>query len=163
MIEEFFKFYGFMKASKAYHFSNEKEFMVGAGMIGLAYAVIEKIATGNVLAILLSIIFPMHILWQMNQGRHFYQYQKAREEGDNKKAKREFFLATFAIFLMHGCWDASISLVQFFSDTSVFEAADIIGGILLILILLWGVFYLVFSIIKIRKVLKANPLPRNQE
>ncbi|MBR1679474.1 MAG: hypothetical protein IJ704_02400 [Bacilli bacterium] len=64
---------------------------------------------------------------------------------------------------MHGCWDASISLVQFFSEPSVFEAADIIGGILLILILLWGVFYLVFSIIKIRQVLKANPLTRNQE
>ena len=88
LIEEAFKFYGFMKANKEYHFNSEKEYMLGAGMIGLAYGIIEKIASGNAMAIILGIIFPMHIIWQMNQGRHFYKYQKAKEEKNDKKAKK---------------------------------------------------------------------------
>ena len=65
-----------MKANKEYHFSNEKEFMLGAGMIGLAYGIIEKVAAGNAMAIILGILFPMHIIWQMNQGRHYYKKEK---------------------------------------------------------------------------------------
>lgn len=42
LLEELFKFYGYMKANKEYHFSQEKEYMLGAGMIGLAYGIIEK-------------------------------------------------------------------------------------------------------------------------
>ncbi len=156
LIEEIFKFYGFIKADKEYHFSNEKEYMIGAGMIGLAYGIIEKIATGNAMAIILGIVFPMHIIWQMNQGRHFYKYRKFKEEKNDKKAKKELFLATFIIFLIHGCWDSLISLVTYFADTSKYSNSDIIGGILLILTILFGIIYIVISIIKIKKVLKNN-------
>lgn len=156
LIEETFKFFGFMKANKKYHFSNEKEYMLGAGMIGLAYGIIEKIAAGNAMAIILGIIFPMHLIWQMNQGRHFYKYKEAKEKNDNKKAKKELFLATFVIFLIHGCWDALISLVGYFADTSKIANADIIGGILLVITILFGIIYIIASIIKIRKVLKNN-------
>lgn len=156
LIEETFKFFGFMKANKKYHFSNEKEYMLGAGMIGLAYGIIEKIASGNAMAIILGIIFPMHLIWQMNQGRHFYKYTEAKEKNDNKKAKKELFLATFVIFLIHGCWDALISLVGYFADTSKLANADIIGGILLVVTILFGIIYIIVSIIKITKVLKNN-------
>ena len=156
LIEESFKFFGFMKANKEYHFSNEKEYMIGAGMIGLAYGIIEKVAVGNALAIILGIIFPMHIIWQMNQGRHFYKYQKAKEEKNDKKAKKELFLATIMIFLIHGSWDALLSLIDFFASTSKIANADIIGAILLILTILFGIIYMIISIKKIRKVLKNN-------
>ena len=154
LIEEIFKFYGFMKANKEYQFSNEKEYMLGAGMIGLAYGIIEKVAAGNAMAIILGILFPMHIIWQMNQGRHYYKYSKAKEEKNLKKAKKELFLATIAIFLIHGCWDALLSLVGFFAETKSFPNADIIGGLLLIITILFGIIYMIISIIKIRKVLK---------
>lgn len=156
LIEESFKFFGFMKANKEYGFSNEKEYMIGAGMIGLAYAIVEKFATGNAMAIILGIIFPMHVLWQMNQGRHFYKYKKAKEEKDDKTAKRELLLSTFVIFLLHGSWDALISLVSFFANTPNLSNADIIGGILLVTTILFGIVYIIMSIIKIRKVLKNN-------
>ena len=154
LIEEAFKFYGFMKANKEYHFSNEKEYMLGAGMIGLAYGIIEKVASGNAMAIILGMQFPMHIIWQMNQGRHYYKYIKAKEEKNLKKAKKELFLATIAIFLIHGCWDALLSLVSFFAETKSFPNADLIGGLLLIITILFGIIYMIISIIKIRKVLK---------
>ena len=156
LIEEFFKFFAFMKANKKYHFGNEKEYMLGAGMIGLAYGIIEKVATGNAMAIILGIIFPMHIIWQMNQGRHFYRYQKAKEESDNKIARKELFLAMFFIFLMHGCWDALISVVGYFASSSNIANADIVGGILLLATILFGMVYIIISIINIRKVLKNN-------
>ena len=158
LIEESFKFFGFMKANKEYHFSNEKEYMIGAGMIGLAYGIIEKVAVGNALAIILGIIFPMHIIWQMNQGRHFYKYKKAKVENNEKQAKKELFLATFTIFLIHGCWDALISLVEYFAESNVFANSDMIGGILLVVIILFGIIYIIISIIKIRKVLKSNKI-----
>ena len=91
-----------MKANKEYHFNSEKEYILGAGMIGLAYGVVEKLAAGNAIAIILGIIFPMHIIWQMNQGRHYYKYQKAKSKNIEKAAKKELFLATINIFLIHG-------------------------------------------------------------
>lgn len=69
------------------------------------------------MAIILGIIFPMHLIWQMNQGRHFYKY---------------------------------------FADTSKLANADIIGGILLVVTILFGIIYIIVSIIKITKVLKNN-------
>ena len=108
------------------------------------------------MAIILGIIFPMHLIWQMNQGRHFYKYTEAKEKNDNKKAKKELFLATFVIFLIHGCWDALISLVGYFADTSKLANADIIGVILLVVTILFGIIYIIVSIIKITKVLKNN-------
>ena len=156
LLEELFKFYGFMKANKEYGFSNEKEYMIGAGMIGLAYGIIEKLASGNAMAIILGIIFPMHTIWQMNQGRHFYKYRKAKAENDDKKAKKELFLATFIIFLIHGCWDALISIVGYFAESNKIANADLFGGIIFILTIIFGIVYIVFSIIKIRKVLKSN-------
>lgn len=155
LLEESFKFFGFMMANKEYHFSNEKEYMLGAGMIGLAYGIIEKIASGNLMAIILGIIFPMHLIWQMNQGRHYFKYTRAKEENDSKTAKKEFFLATLFIFLLHGCWDSLISLVSYLADSNKFASADAIGGILLIFTILFGIIYVVISVIKIRKVLKA--------
>ena len=137
-------------------YGNEKEYMLGAGMIGLAYGIIEKIAASNAMAMILGIIFPMHLIWQMNQGRHFYKYKVAKEKNDNKKAKKELFLATFVIFLIHGCWDALISLVGYFASTSKLSNADIIGGILLVVTILFGIIYIIVSIVKIRKVLKNN-------
>lgn len=156
LIEEIFKFYGFMQANKKYQFKNEKEFMIGAGMIGLAYGIIEKIASASAMAIILGIIFPMHILWQMNQGRHYFKYKMAKENNNKKKAKKELFMATVFIFLMHGCWDALISIVSHFANESKNPNADMIGSICLLIIIIIGILYIVSSIIKIRKVLKNN-------
>ena len=88
----------------------------------------------------------MHIIWQMNQGRHFYNYQKAKSENNRKMAKKEIFLATVNIFLIHGFWDALISLVGYFADTSKLANADLIGGILLVTTILFGIIYGVRSI-----------------
>ena len=146
LLEEFFKYIGFRMADKKYNFKTEREFMIGAGMIGLAYAVIEKLVTGNAIAIILGILFPMHILWQMNQGKHFYAYKKAQEAGDNKKAQYEFLQSTLAIFLFHGCWDALISLSSSMISNPTIEIAEPIGAIMIIAVLVIGVIYTIKTI-----------------
>ena len=156
LIEEFFKLYGFIKADKEYKFINEREYMLAAGTIGLTYGIIEKIATGNAIAIILGIIFPMHLLWQLNQGRHFYAYFKAKEIGDKKKAKREFFMATFLVFLIHGCWDAILSIIEYSFDDKAATWLNSLGGILFILLIAFGIFYIIISYKRTKKVLNNS-------
>lgn len=156
LLEELFKFYGFLKADKEYKFINEREYMLGAGTIGITYEIVEKFATGNVVAIILGIIFPMHVLWQLNQGRHFYAYRKAKEVGNKKKAKHEFFMATFLIFLIHGCWDAIISIIEYSVDDKAAAWLSSLGSILILLLIGFGIFYIIISIKRTKKVLKNS-------
>lgn len=156
LLEEGFKFFGFYRADKNYKFISEKEFMLGAGTIGLAYAVVEKLVTGNAFAIILGILFPMHILWQMNQGRHFFAYRQARKKKDNKTAKKELFMATFVIFLMHGCWDAVISLSVYLMNIEGSTYANIFSIILILLTIAFGIFYMITTIKKAIKVFKND-------
>lgn len=65
-------------------------------------------------------------------------------------------MATVFIFLMHGCWDALISIVSHFANESKSPNADMIGSICLLIIIIIGIIYITLSIIKIRKVLKNN-------
>ena len=162
LLEEVFKFIGFIKANNKYQFKNEKEYMIGAGMIGLAYAIIEKLASGSAIALILGIIFPMHILWQMNQGRHYFKYTVEKKQNNSRKARKELFMATIFVFLIHGCWDALISLVSYFATESKNSNADMIGTLLLGIVILIGIVYIVISIIKIRRTLKNNKEMNNE-
>ena len=74
------------------------------------------------------------------------------------RQQKKFFLATIFIFLIHGCWDAMLSLIDFFAKTTKFSNADLIGGTLLVITIVFGITYIVISIIKIIKVLKNNKL-----
>jgi len=122
-------------------------------MVGLMYGIIEKIVLGNIIAIILGILFPMHLLWQMEQGRHFFAFRKAKKDGNMKVAKKEFFMATIFIFLFHGCWDTILSLIEYFINDSSLE---VIAAILFILFLIVGIIYIVKSIKAIKKVLREN-------
>ena len=153
LLEETFKFIAFKCADKEYQFKTEKEFMLAAGMVGLMYGIIEKIVSGSIIAIILGILFPMHLLWQMEQGRHFFAYCKAKEAGNLQVAKKEFFMSTIFIFLFHGCWDAILSLIEYFMNDSSLES---ISAILFILFLIIGIVYVVKSIKAIKKVLRED-------
>ena len=87
LLEESFKFFGFFLAYKKYRFMTGREYMLAAGTIGLVYAIVEKVVTLNPINIVLGIVFPMHVLWQANQGRHFYAYRVALENGKKKYVK----------------------------------------------------------------------------
>ena len=145
LIEELFKFLGFFIAYKKYKINHVAVSMFTCGCFGLIFAVVEKFATFNVIAIVLGLVFPMHILWQLNSGRHFQQFMDAKKEGKKGKAFFEFMMATFFIYLMHGVWDAVISLIQYAKEDSPFTVTAII---LFIILMIAGVAYTIFSFIK---------------
>ena len=158
LLEELFKFFAFRQADKRYKFKNEREFIWGAGVIGLTYGIVEKVVTGNPINIILGIIFPMHLLWQMNQGKHYFRYLKAKENKDKKKAKHELFMATLLIFIIHGCWDAVISVISYLlNESTKIKGSDLIGSILFVVLIAFGITYIVISIKKLRNALKNNP------
>jgi len=74
----------------------------------------------------------------------------------DKKAKKELLLATLVIYFIHGCWDAIISLIDYFANVENQANADVLGGILFISTILFGIIYIVFSIIKIKRVCKKK-------
>ena len=76
LLEEFFKFRGFIHAKRKYQLSRKIDFILTAGMMGLVYGLFEKIVLGNIGAVIIGLICPMHILWQFNQGGHYYEYEK---------------------------------------------------------------------------------------
>ena len=156
LLEESFKFLGFFLAHKKCRLMTEREYMLAAGTIGLVYAIVEKVVTMNPINIILGIVFPMHVLWQANQGRHFYAYRDALEKGEKKRAIRELFFSTGCILLLHGCWDAVIELIVFFMDKNEFRA-ELTAGILFVVLISFAVTYMIISIKRSVRVLrKAN-------
>lgn len=75
-LEEFFKFIGFLMARRKLLLRRKIDFVLTAGMIGVVYSVVEKAATLNIGNVIVGLIIPMHIMWQFNQGGHYYEYEQ---------------------------------------------------------------------------------------
>ena len=163
LLEEFFKFTGFRMADNKYRFSCKKDSMLAAGTIGLVYAVVEKAASGNLMAIILGILFPMHILWQLNQGRHYYDYKQAKAAGEQQTKRRELFLAVPLIILIHGSWDAVISIIGYLFEESGWKSAELAGGLLTVVLVIFGVTYMVITIKRTLAVTRAAKAAEQQK
>ena len=158
LLEETFKFLGFILARKKYKINRVSDSMFAAGCIGLMYAIIEKIVLFNPMAIIINLFFPMHILWQWNQGRHYQISRDEKKKGNKKKAFIHMFLATFMIFLIHGSWDALISIGSYMiDDKNAIVNGELIGGIILGVTLLLGMIYTIITfVINIKTARKAK-------
>ena len=92
---------------------------------------------------------PMHITWQLNQGRHWFEYEKTHRTG-------ELLMATAVPFLFHGCWDSGLDLVTFFFNMEESTAAQIAGGVLAIAMITLGIIYTIRTIKKVCAVAKLS-------
>ena len=110
LLEEFFKFRGFILAKRKYQLPRKIDFILTAGMMGLVYGLFEKIVLGNIAAVIIGFIGPMHIMWQFNQGGHYYEYEQAKTAGDQQAAKKEWRMAVLVPFLFHGFWDSILDI-----------------------------------------------------
>jgi len=86
LLEECFKLMGFMLALRKYRPERKIDYILIAGTIGLTYAVLEKAAMANPVSAIIGSIVPKHILWQFNQGGHFYEYRQAKIHNDQARA-----------------------------------------------------------------------------
>ncbi len=167
LLEETFKFLAFILARKKFKINRVADSMFAAGLIGLMYGIIEKAVVFNPLAIIVNLFFPMHLLWQWNQGRH-YQISKDEKKKNNKaKAFFHMFLATFMIFLLHGSWDTLLTISGYFMDSeNAIVDGELYGGIILGVTLLLGMIYTIVTFIitiKTARKAKRESLKNNEQ
>jgi len=156
LVEEFFKLTGFLLAKRKLGLQRKIDFILIAGLIGLVYSVVEKWVLGNVAAVIIGLLFPMHILWQFNQGGHYYEYEKAKAEGNHGLARREWLLAVCVPFLLHGTWDSALSIIGYCAKQERSGAMQILGGVLMAAIPIFGIIYTVKTIKKVRRIAKEG-------
>jgi len=162
LLEEFFKFRGFILAKKKYKLYRKIDYIMVAGLIGLVYGFIEKIVVGNVAAVIVGLICPMHIIWQMNQGGHYFEHEKAKAAGDEKTAKKEWRLAVLLPFFFHGLWDSGLDIGGYCLGIETSTIAQIFGIVLITAMVIFGVIYSVKTIRKACVIAKSEPVIEKQ-
>ena len=158
LLEETFKFLGFYLAKKKLKLYRKIDFVMIAGLMGLMYTLVEKFATANMFGIIVGAIIPMHIMWQLNQGGHFFEYEKAKKSNNKKTARKELFMALAIPFIFHGCYDAILTVCAFMiqepakgqpAHPSYFEP---VGGCLLGALIIISLIYSIRTVIKVKKI-----------
>ena len=148
LLEELFKFTGFLLAKRSLKLQRKIDYIMIAGLIGLVYGVVEKAVLGNIAAVIVGLAIPMHIMWQFNQGGHWFEYEKT-------KSSRELFMATAVPFLFHGFWDSGLDLVTFLMDREPI-AVQVSGGVLALALAVFGVVYSVRTVKKVCKIAREE-------
>lgn len=147
LIEEFFKFQGFKLAKQKLHLSRKTDYILTAGLIGICYSIVEKVAVGNLVAVAVGLAVPMHIMWQLNQGGHYFEYEQAKAAGDRVLARKEWCMAVLLPFFFHGCWDSVLELCGF----CIAHPSDYVNVIGVVLESAAVVFGLIYSVKTVKK------------
>lgn len=159
LLEECFKLSGFLLAWRKYRPERKIDCMLIAGTIGLTYAVVEKAATANPVSAIIGSIVPMHILWQFNQGGHFYAYRQAKDRNDPARARKEWSMAFIVPFLLHGCWDSALSVITYCAGHEDSAVLQVVSAVTLIAALALGLTYTVQTLRRVRRIAKEAPAP----
>ena len=156
LLEEFFKFRGFILAKRKYQLSRKIDYILTAGLIGLVYGFIEKIMLGNIAAVIVGSICPMHIMWQFNQGGHYYEYEKAKAANDLQTAKKEWRMAILVPFLFHGLWDSILDISAYCLAKPDSIPVQVIGFILILAAVIGGIVYSIKTVRRACRIAKES-------
>lgn len=155
LIEEFFKFHGFMIAKRNIKLKRKSDYMLIGGFIGLTYGIVEKAVLGNIAAAIIGTMIPLHFIWQFNQAKHIYEHDKAVLRGDKACAKKEMLKAIIIPFVLHGCWDAALTIVGALTDSekNLYSVLGVVFGLVLCVI---GFIYVFKSLKYGRRIIKND-------
>ena len=156
LLEEFFKFRGFILAKRKYQLTRKIDFILTAGMIGLVYGFIEKIVLGNIAAVIVGLICPMHIMWQFNQGGHYYEYEKAKAANDLQTAKKEWRMAILVPFLFHGLWDSLLDIGGYCLGHPDSIPVQVVGFALITAAVIGGIIYSIKTVRSACRIAKGS-------
>ena len=157
LLEEFFKFQGFRLAKNKLSLHRKTDYILIAGLIGASYGMVEKAVNGNIAAVIVGLAIPLHIVWQFNQGAHYFEYERLKAEGRKARAAYEHFLAVFVPFLLHGCWDCGLDIVGVFMDIED-DTHQLTAALLLLALVVFGLTYTIRTIIRVRRIAKNDPV-----
>ena len=159
LLEEFFKFTGFLLAKRSLKLWRKIDYIMIAGLIGLVYSVVEKAVSGNPAAVIVGLAIPMHITWQFNQGGHWFEYEQAKARNDRPKMRREMLMATALPFVFHGCWDSGLDLISWLMEKEA-VIAQVFSAVLMVAMLIFGILYTIRTIKKVCAIARASSLER---
>ena len=162
LLEEYFKFRGFFRAKRKYGLYRKIDYIMIAGMMGLVYGIFEKIVLGNLFAVIVGLLCPMHITWQFNQGGQYYEYEKAKAANDLQTAKKERLMALLVPFLFHGCWDSLLDISGYCLDNETSIPVQAAGLIIITAMAVFGVIYTIKTIKKVRRIASETPPAADQ-
>ena len=140
LLEEFFKFYGFTRCVNRVKPERKIDFIMLCGLMGLVYGVFEKLVQGGAASIIGAVV-PMHMMWQFNQGAHYFEHKKALAADDREKAKKERLAYIFMPFLFHGCWDFLLEAGGLLMEDPMPLPVQILGFLIIIGVLVIGILY----------------------
>ena len=159
LLEEFFKFTGFLLAKRSLKLWRKIDYIMIAGLIGLVYSVVEKAVSDNPAAVIVGLAIPMHITWQFNQGGHWFEYEQAKARNDRPTMRRELLMATALPFAFHGCWDSGLDLISWLMEKEA-VIAQVFSAVLMVAMLIFGILYTIRTIKKVCAIARASSLER---
>ena len=163
LLEELFKFTGFLLAKRALKLRRKIDYIMIAGLIGLVYGVVEKAVLGNPAGVIIGLAIPMHITWQFNQGGHWFEYEEAKARNDRPKMQREMLMAVVLPFVFHGCWDSGLDLTLWLIEQES-VTPQVIGGIMSLALIVLGVVYTIRTSKKVCAIARtAEPAVSDQD
>lgn len=139
LIEETFKFLGSFFAVRKHAPATKVETMLLCGMIGAGFGLIEKIAYGGGIILMVNAVLPLHIFFQFLMGAFLFEARKAGENGDLARKRKTGFLAFFLPFLVHGCWDALLSVAGWLMEREGSELLPVLGLLMFLLLTVGGI------------------------
>ena len=147
-----------MLAKKKLGLRRKIDYMLTAALVGLVYGVVEKAVLGNIGGVVIGLAIPMHIIWQLNQGGHYWEYEQQKAAGNNDVARKEWRLAVLLPFFFHGCWDSGLDIGTWLIGREE-TVLTILGIVLLLVMVILGMIYCVRSVRKGIRIAKEAPLP----
>lgn len=130
LIEEAFKLVFSLSAIKKHTPASQLETMLLCGLIGAGYGLVEKIAYGGGVILLVNALLPLHIFFQFAMGLFLYKARSAKNGGDMAACRKNRVFAFLVPFLIHGLWDSLLAAIGYLLEDNVGFAVNMIGLLL---------------------------------
>ena len=134
LIEELVKYFFVKLLLKKKTSLCRSDIMVVFATVGLGYEVIEGFFFGNPIGSIIRGIFVAHMMYQLVMAHFYCESLKAKEAGDEKKAKRLAVYSIIVPFIVHGFNDLFCELTNF-EGLNIDESIRTIGCTLIIVLM----------------------------
>lgn len=143
LIEETFKMIFAVRVLKRRGAVRRIDFILLAGTVGIFFGIIEKAVLMNPVPLILDTLLPFHMLFQFLTGDMLWRAYKATDPSKKRLLK----IGAFALpFVLHGTWDALLSVMKYLLDRGEGSPAETIGTIGVILLVASGVLVTILAI-----------------
>lgn len=146
LLEEAVKFYFCYRVLKRHRELGMKESILMAGVVGIGYGFTEKLVYLNPVAMITNGLIPGHMVYQWIMG--FWIYKALRAKGAERK--KDYFLAFFVPFLIHGLWDFGLDIPDYIMESGT--VMMVLGGAFVLAMIILMILVTIIGMKRIRKI-----------